>query len=177
MARPVLAIRIPEASDRPDESGARSERVHRHTLMQQNFLAGAGSTMYVMNARKRSFAAILALIGLLFAQLAVAAYVCPMADGSGLNLGAPTQDGGCDGMPMDAVAPALCHAHSQQGDQSADRSPSPLPELSAAWPIDVIPGGLHQATAVVASGVRQAILTSATATAPPRSGHTCCLRL
>ena len=149
----------------------------RLPLIQNNFLAAARSTMHVMNARIRSLAAILALIGLLFAQLAMAAYVCPMADGSGRSLGAPTQDGGCDGMPMDAAAPALCLAHCQQGDQSADRSPSPSPEQSAAWPIDVIPGGLHQATAVAAPGVRQVTLASVTATSPPLSGHSCCLRL
>jgi hypothetical protein len=55
----------------------------------------------------RSFAAILALVCVLFAQLGVAAHACPMGQGS---------DDCC--VPVDSGEPALCAAHCQQGDES-----------------------------------------------------------
>lgn len=57
----------------------------------------------------RSFAAVLALVCVVFAQLGVAAYACPMGDA-----------GECC-MTMDAGEPSLCQAHCQQGDQALDK--------------------------------------------------------
>lgn len=59
--------------------------------------------------KSRATAALVALLCVLFAQLAVAAYACPM----------PAQADCC--MAMDESEPALCQAHCQQGDQSFDK--------------------------------------------------------
>lgn len=77
--------------------------------------------------RIRSAFALLALLGVLLAQLGLAAYACPF-------LKAPAH---CDGMVMvDEAEPALCQAHSQQGDQSLDKP------LAPAVPAPVFEAGL-----------------------------------
>ena len=58
----------------------------------------------------RSFVAILALLGVLFAQLGMAAHACPMPAGG---------DDCC--VSMDPPEPALCDAHCEQGGQSLDK--------------------------------------------------------
>ena len=58
----------------------------------------------------RSFVALLALLGVLFAQLGVAAHACAMPAGG---------DDCC--ISMDQPEPALCDAHCEQGDQSLDK--------------------------------------------------------
>ena len=63
----------------------------------------------------RAFVAMLALLGVLFAQLGIAAYACPMMSGAG----------DCC-ISMDSGDPALCNAHCQQGDQSLDKPAAPL---------------------------------------------------
>jgi hypothetical protein len=120
----------------------------------------------------RVLAAWLALVAVLFAQLAVASYACPY-------MAAPAQmtapmEGGCDGMPMDADQPALCHAHGQQGDQSLDKplvafpQPALLQGLATEWVADsaIDPGS---------SGELPSLL--ARAPAPPVALRHCCLRI
>ena len=74
----------------------------------------------------RYFAALFALVSLLFMQLAVAWYECPVesvaVDTQSLVTigdGAPRMARGCEG--MDTEQPSLCFAHSQVGNQSLDK--------------------------------------------------------
>lgn len=129
-----------------------------------------------MNTRIRAIAALVAVFGLLFAQLAVAAYACPMIGGGGQSLQSqsPTQDGACDGMPMDAAGSGLCHAHCHLGDVSADKTSPAVPDQTSTFVV-ITPGGLHQAVATLAPGEQRSIL--ARATAPPLAVRHCCLRL
>ena len=71
----------------------------------------------------RSFLAVLALLGVLFGQLGIAAHACPMA----------LDTGDCC-MSMDVGDPALCDAHCRQGDQSSQQQPLP----AAALPVPVV---------------------------------------
>lgn len=69
----------------------------------------------------RSAAAFLAILGLLFAQLAVSAYACPGPEA--LPLAAPMQDmPGCDMAPAERSQSPLCQAHCLQGDTSLQNS-------------------------------------------------------
>lgn len=121
----------------------------------------------------RFLAASLALLGVLFAQLAVASYACPFM-AAPVEMKAPMPEGGCDGMPMDPEQPALCHAHGQQGNQSLDKPMVPLPQpallqgLVSDWRADPL---LPQAST---RGQRSLL---SRATAPPVALRHCCLRI
>jgi hypothetical protein len=77
-----------------------------------------------MKRARRHIAAWLAILGIVFAQLAVAAYACP-----GMP---PPQDSAVPAIPcaeMDMDAPALCERHCQGQDQQAgpgDITPAPF---------------------------------------------------
>lgn len=79
----------------------------------------------------RYFAALLAVVSVLFSQLAVAAYACPGFLGTpAMEIAVVMLDHAdqhvmpdCD--EMDSAQPALCHAHMQAGDQSLDKPLSP----------------------------------------------------
>jgi hypothetical protein len=89
------------------------------SIMDKNHSARVRSTLTMRLTRSiRSFAAILALLGVLLGQLGIAAHACPMTAGSG----------DCC-VSMDPGEPALCQAHCQQDDQS-----SSLPTVHALPP-------------------------------------------
>ena len=117
--------------------------------------------------KHRVVAALIALVGMLFMQLAVAAYACPGSS----ELPAPTAMADCD--EADPAAPALCHAHCQDGQTSLDK-----PEVRTAAAavmffmtlvaVEPVSGGT-QARFEPASLLRRS-------TAPPISIRHCCLR-
>jgi hypothetical protein len=130
--------------------------------------------------RSRHFAALLALVSLLFAQGALSLYQCP---GDGVALVGQTVDSaagdamrsmpGCDG--MDLEQPALCRAHAQAGNQSLDKPPSPdVPAF--------MPSGLFFVLDAMASEPHRVfaqpnpwLLTRSTA--PPIAVRNCCFRI
>ena len=123
------------------------------------------------NSRHRFFTVIFALTCLLFAQLALAGYVCP---GSASKLSAASMP--CAesmDMTMDQEQPSLCHAHCQAGQQKADTYQVPvlasLPDHGADYPTNrefVAPPGAPL----------QAPLLRRT-TAPPLAIRNCCFRI
>jgi hypothetical protein len=131
--------------------------------------------------RHRFIATLLALISVLFTQLAVAAYVCPsMQIGQAMEsiaaLGAKVDHAmaGCDG--MDSEQPVLCQNHGQVSHQSLDK-----PELPDVAPF--IATTLVQAVGF-ADIAYQDTTTSPSAnlslkrsTAPPLSIRNCCFRI
>lgn len=118
-----------------------------------------------------------ALIGLLFMQLAVAAYACQ----SDASKGTPAKVMGMTDMPcansmvmgVDESQPSLCHAHCQAIQQSADKYQVPL-----ALDVGLLPSGLtlDGVFPVFASLSLQAPYLQRT-TAPPLAIQNCCLRL
>ena len=130
--------------------------------------------MRIMTRRFRRFTALFALVGMLFAHLAVAAYVCPMAGGVEEAAGSQPMDRGCGGMAMDAEQPALCQAHCHQGDQSLDKPIVAAPEQPAGT-LAVVPGAFRAEMLVAAPGEQQSLLDRATA--PPAALRHCCLRI
>lgn len=93
-----------------------------------------------LSRSSRIIGALVALLCVLFSQVAVAAYACPgMRVGEAIEGMLPsTAEVEQHGMPdcdeMDSSQPALCHAHMQSGDQSLDRpvSPSVHPALAVS---------------------------------------------
>lgn len=99
------------------------------------------------------------LIGLLFTQLAVAAYACPEFGAGNPVVNPQVIDPdmpGCQGMPLDQQAPSLCGAHCDDAPQSADTPsvPAVAPFVQAALtvvlalndaslPIDSLPDGFE----------------------------------
>jgi hypothetical protein len=126
--------------------------------------------------RTRFVAALVALFGLLFMQLAMAAYACPklspvqqqstMLDASGQ----PMKD--CS--ELDKQSPSLCEAGSHQAPQSADTS-SP-PSIQPFVPTGLI---VHLAAAdeLIPPGFTIPACLHASSTAPPIAIRNCCFRL
>lgn len=87
---------------------------------------------------RRLIAALIALIGMLFMQLAVAGYVCSdlsMQQVSEQTIASAQIDhqGMVDCGAVDMEQPALCHAHADVGNQSLDTPQSPpVPQFVAA---------------------------------------------
>ena len=127
--------------------------------------------------RTRFVAALVALFGLLFMQLAMAAYACPklslvqqqstMLDASGQ----PMKD--CP--ELDKQSPSLCQAGSHQAPQSADTSNPP--SIQPFAPVGLI---VHVVTAdepIQAGFMIPAAFLHASSTAPPIAIRNCCFRL
>lgn len=128
----------------------------------------------------RFIAALIALCGMLFMQLAVASYACPElqmgpSDAAATkSMGAVDQNmPGCQG--MDQVQPSLCHAHDQVGSQSLDKPeiPQVQPFLATGLALTLIP--LDVASHPAATPPESVWLTRATA--PPLSIRNCCFRI
>lgn len=128
----------------------------------------------------RRVAALIALIGMLFMQYAVASYSCPMSQaGQGIAAVAMSIDSADQGMPgclgMDGVQPNLCNAYDQGGNQSLDKPdlPQVKPFLTAGLAVSLIPiDDASQSTVLPPAAV---LLTRATA--PPLSIRNCCFRI
>lgn len=84
--------------------------------------------------RTRLATALLALISVLFVQLAVAAYACPSRQivqaeqDAAMAMQGHEHMEGCEGMAGGTVDTALCHAHCQPDTQSLDKPD--LPDVS-----------------------------------------------
>ena len=123
---------------------------------------------------------LVALVSLLFMQLAVAAYACPAA-GTKAAAVAATAAMADSSMPcaksmasgLDDAQPNLCQAHCQAGQQSADKHEPPLPLSLGALPADfTMPAQLRRV-----SGASLQVPHLMRTTAPPAAIRHCCFRL
>ncbi len=108
---------------------------------------------------RRLIVVFVALLGVLFAQLALAAYACP---GQAGNL---TMQLTPDCADMDMRQPALCHAHQHDGHQVPDKPGTPHSAL-------FIPAALVQQLAPVPFSTPRSVLPGfmlARTTAPPNT--------
>jgi len=130
-----------------------------------------------LTRKTRLTAALWALVGMLFMQLAVAAYACP--DFNMSNGGAsfsPQADTADDAMPgcdqPDPEQPALCHAHCQDQQQSFDKAELPL------FPPGLVTGFFVAVTPVIRPSPSFGPLIRPTRTTdPPISIRNCCFRI
>ena len=128
----------------------------------------------------RWYAAVIALISMLFMQFAVAAYACPQSTvASSGERGQPMEMARGHGMSScekpDPVQPALCHAHGDVGKQSLDKpEPPPVPPFSAAgFVISLPPVDMLDKTASAPADSASLART----TAPPLAIRNCCRRI
>jgi hypothetical protein len=131
--------------------------------------------------------ALIALFGMLFMQLAVAAYVCPeyqmgqagQADGPmTMSVVAIAQDmSGCKG--MDSEQPGLCDAHDRSGAQSLDKPELPqvqsFPVVGKALAMRPVEAGYRAPAAPSQFLLLSLLLTRSTA--PPLVVRNCCFRI
>jgi hypothetical protein len=128
-----------------------------------------------MSLKYRQFVARLLLAVLIFAQGAVSAYACPGSIDSVAPTAVTEAMPGCDEMTrLDPVAPNLCLAHCQSGDQTFDHSaqPSAVPALLPALVVSVVDPDASQASSRASSTQR-----FIGARPPPHSILHCCFRI
>ncbi len=129
--------------------------------------------------RPRFVAVLVALVGILFMQFAVAAYVCPGLPMGQVNKHIPTSAAsantdmtGC--IKMDAEQPNLCVGHAQAHEQSLDKPE--LPHVQAFVPVELVATLNLEATGRPAAVQLEPALLTRT-TAPPLSVLHCCFRI
>lgn len=128
----------------------------------------------------RFLAAFIALLSMLFMQLAVAGYVCPLLErGSTHEVMEVAMEMTSDSlMPcqdMDQEQPSLCHASEQADKQSLDKPHSP--SVAVFVPSALI-ATLHPVIVPNLSFIQwQEPFSLARSTAPPLSIQNCCFRI
>lgn len=125
------------------------------------------------NRRLRFLAAFIAVFGVLFAQLAVATYACPLPwmDAAPVEQAADTHD--CCGKSMVDGEEGICQAHCQQGDQSLEKRSAPSVDPAASPPALLPPPRL---TPVDGPPSLELPLLLARRTTPSVAVRNCCLR-
>jgi hypothetical protein len=125
-----------------------------------------------MNRVTRKLVSLLGIIAVLFAQLAVSAYACPMqfmALDEAAAVAAPDANSG----GQDLTSPALCQKHCENGQQIVNDTPQPLAAFSAAQALVV--------ALIVDPPAPQSAIDLAPsllhATSPPLSIRHCCFRI
>ena len=123
-----------------------------------------------MNNVTRKLVSLLGIVAVVFAQLAVSAYACPMqfiGDDDTVAAFEPNSSG------RDAESPALCQKHCENGQQIINDAPQPLAAVTSAPAPDVTPT-INQAEQSSAVAVSPSLLR---VTAPPLAVRNCCLRI
>ena len=127
----------------------------------------------------RILTAFVALCGMLFMQLAVAAYACPGLTGAGTTEAVAAHQLSVRSMPgcdqPDPAKPALCHAHCLDGKSSLDKPDAPV-VAPAAIVVSAILTPLEPLAPALLPGTQPASFLQRI-TAPPISIQNCCFRI
>ena len=132
-----------------------------------------------LTRKYRILTALVALFGVLFMQLAVAAYACPGLQGGDMSQamaddGAPMQSmPGCD--QPDSAKPALCHAHCLDGKSSLDKPQTPVASAAAVI-VSSILTPIEPLLPARSSGKQPDFLLDRI-TSPPIAIRHCCFRI
>lgn len=125
----------------------------------------------------RLFTALLALVCVVFMQMATAAYACPTLADAQVRVLAPAAEhagmAGCEGV-VDLEQPNLCQSHAQFGNQSLDKPAQPpvAPFAAAALVLQ-----LDAATHLRFDPPPLPALMLSRVTAPPLAITHCCFRI
>ena len=131
-----------------------------------------------LSGQSRILAALIALMAMLFTQLAVASYACPTMHTARAAASAAAVDphhmSGCEGMNT-TIKPLLCHEQAQAKSQSADNPKLPnVQPFMATMLMRTIGHADHYFHAVVPPN---ASLVLTRTTAPPLGIRNCCFRI
>lgn len=130
----------------------------------------------------RVVAALLALMSMLFMQLAMASYACPeiRLGQPGSEMAADMEDSAAEDIKlsscheMDKAQPNLCHAHAQSGNQSLDAPQvpqvAPFAAVAAALPVVLMATPSHSQTIPIP------LALLGRTTSPPIAIRHCCFR-
>ena len=129
-----------------------------------------------LSRQSRVFAAIVALVSVLFTQLAVASYLCPSAQIAQALAAAVVhqQQSGCE-VPDTAEKPTACHDLGQSRIQSLDKAE--LPNVAPFTATLLVQSVSHAEQPVQSILPLNASLFLTRATAPPLSIRNCCFRI
>ena len=126
-----------------------------------------------MNRFTRKLVSFLGIIAVIFAQLAVSAYACPLQfigpDDAATVIAGP----GPASSGRDADSPALCQQHCQNGQQNINDTAQPLAFVSPA-PVLAVNLLLEPAKSLTATVPTDDLLH---ATSPPHAILNCCFRI
>lgn len=130
-----------------------------------------------LSRHSRWYAAAIAMISMLFMQLAVAAYACPqlgMQAGTGAAMKMAGHTKSCCETP-DPAQPSLCHAHGQVGKQSLDKPELPpvQPFVATGLAIPLVPLAFDENPGTAPADGASLLRT----TAPPLAIRHCCFRI
>ena len=127
-----------------------------------------------MNRTYRKLMSWLGIVAVLFAQLAVSAYACPLLfkgfDNSTNTAGVSDASAECP----DPVSPNLCKKHCENGEQNINDMPEPQACLLALEPAFIVALVLDPTLSSPAPALTPSLLH---ATSPPLSIRNCCFRL
>lgn len=122
---------------------------------------------------QRLITALIMLFSLLFAQLAVAAYACPVEASSPKPMVSSMANmPGCTGMDM--AKPALCGAHCDKVHQSADTPSAPAVPAFVPCSLELVLPRMDRVAALPSAATEALPLTRTTA--PPLAIRHCCFR-
>ena len=125
--------------------------------------------------RHRLITVFVALFSLLFMQVAMARYVCPVSIKSGAEVGMTMAQGMpcAETMAVDEAQPAICHAHCEAEMLSLDKYELPAPidisAMTASFRLAVVIPQFSR-VALQAPHLKHA-------TAPPLAIRNCCFRI
>ena len=123
-----------------------------------------------MNRTYRKLMGWLGIVAVVFAQIAVSAYACPLQfQGLGNSIDTVSVSDAC----ADLVSPNLCKKHCENGEQNINDAPEPLAclVLESAFIVALVPDP-HLSS--IATALTPSLLRS---TSPPLSIRNCCFRL
>lgn len=128
----------------------------------------------------RILAAIVAIISMLFMQLAVASYACPGMSMGSLNNGASASAVAAD-MPncegMDPAQSTLCHLHAQGGPSAQSLSKTPVPDVQPFAPVILVLELRFFDVATIPEAKPYLPIALTRTTAPPIAIRNCCFRI
>ena len=125
-----------------------------------------------MSRIARKLVGLLGIAAILFSQLAVSAYACPLQAIAGDDVAAVTQLASDSADLRDTNSPALCQKHCENGQQNInDTQQPPIVSLSPTIAVTVINTG---STSVATPPPAPSLLR---ATSPPLAISNCCFRI
>lgn len=131
-----------------------------------------------MKFSHRKWVSLLAAVCVLFTQLAVSAYACPMQFSALLSETSTTESNvaDCEDMNMDMAQPGLCQHHCKNEQQNISDIPLDLAPLTFAS-MRIVDWLEPQSTTLLALDDYASMPSLHHATAPPPAIQHCCFRI
>ncbi|MEO8386546.1 MAG: hypothetical protein ABI583_14950 [Betaproteobacteria bacterium] len=127
----------------------------------------------VMSRVTRKLVSLLGIAAVLFAQLAVSVYACPLQLAGSVQVSGAADTAEIDASGRDPASPALCQKHCDNGQQNVNDVPASLAFVSF-FPAFMISLPIDPPAPLAATAPARSLLH---ATSPPHSIRNCCFRI